>query len=78
MTGRIIKRTFQIPTDSDFSSAIAKVLKELPKTAPDTVIVNKESNQVEFDVRYIRPMLWQHINMKLTEVGAKEVAQKLI
>jgi hypothetical protein len=77
MTKRIIKRTFEIPSHTDFTTAIAKVLQELPKTAPDTVIV-KDSNKVEFDVRYIRPMLWQHISMRLAEVGAKEVAQKVI
>lgn len=72
---RVIKRTFEVPATkaTDFAQAIAKVLVQLPKSAPDTVVRQESPTKVSFDVRYISPMLWNRTIVHLDRMEAKEV-----
>jgi len=73
MTDKITHITYSIPSDETrFSQAIKKVLTQLPKSAPDTVVILKE-DEVQFDLRYMAPMLWQYTRIQMRDLGAKEL-----
>ena len=73
MTHKITHVTYSIPSDdTKFSQAIQKVLTQLPKSAPDTVVTLKE-DRVQFDLRYMAPMLWQYTRIQMRDMGAKEL-----
>jgi hypothetical protein len=73
MTNKITHITYSIPSDETrFSQAIKKVLTQLPKSAPDTVVTLKE-DEVQFDLRYMAPMLWQYTRIQMRDLGAKEL-----
>lgn len=79
-TKRTIKRTFEAPTThaTEFAQAIEKVLTQLPKNAPDTVVKRESPTKVCFDVRYISPMLWNRTAVHLDLIGAKETKRVLL
>ena len=56
-----------------FAQAISKVIAQLPKSAPDTVVVRESQERVRFDLRYMTEMLWNRTQMYLSQHGAKEV-----
>jgi hypothetical protein len=76
-TMRIIKLTYQAPESQKtaFANAIDKVIAQLPKNSPDTVVVRKSDTVACFDLRYIAPMLWERTIQKLGLIDAKEIGQ---
>ena len=58
-----------------FADALKKILAQLPKSAPDTVVVRETSTRARFDLRYMTEMLWNRAQMYLNVLGAKEVEQ---
>jgi hypothetical protein len=80
MKKRVIKTTFEVAPAhaTEFAKAVNKVLTQLPRTAPDTVIVKESETRVRFDVRYISPMLWNRTLTHLSLINAKETERVVL
>jgi hypothetical protein len=80
MKQRVIKITFEVPSAraTEFAKAIDKVLTQLPRTAPDTVVVKESEVSARFDVRYISPMLWNRTLTHLGLINAKETQRVIL
>jgi hypothetical protein len=73
MEKRVIRRTFKTNKKDSLNEIISRINRELPKSAPDTVIQRKSDYEVKIDIRFLSPMLNQYLCTKMQQIGAAEL-----